>query len=67
LWIKCKKSRRGALYLHCDECEAEWEDPRRAGDAASALMTAEEDFASDYATAPEIDAAGWRPYRLHVA
>lgn len=59
-----KDRSRGALYLHCEECEWGWRNPAdaAAGVVEKAFLTLTEEFESSVASLQEIEAQGWSSY-----
>lgn len=57
---------RGALYLHCEECERGWRDPETADDAKASFLTLDEEFEGSFPDETEIDLAGWGRYKTHT-
>ena len=60
----CREKESGDLYLHCEECEWGFRDPRRCADASDGFLAI--DGESDIATLSEIETAGWSCYAKHM-
>lgn len=51
------------LYVHCEECEWAWDDPRRITEVSAGVLGI--DFDSDYAEASVIENEGWSDFALN--
>jgi hypothetical protein len=54
------------LYLHCEECESGWYDPREVDDLTAKFLTLDEDFETEPATWDDIEKADWQQYAVNV-
>ena len=53
------------LYLHCEECEWGWKDPKLAHLRESGFLTLDEDFESIPASAADIREFGWTEFAFN--
>ena len=55
---------RGLLYLHCEECEAGFEDPQNLKTGVS-YLTLELDYECRFADPQTINKHNWQSFALH--
>lgn len=53
------------LYLHCEECEMGWINPKDVDDVKKGFLTLDEDFETENPTYEKILQYGWQEYAVH--
>lgn len=58
--VICKRKVGGALFFHCDECEAAWDLAEDIGNTKKVFFGL--DIPSTYANLTDIEEKGWKKY-----